>query len=485
MRFLKNSYPLILLFFLNVILKSLCLRAEPVSHDEPFTIYHAQFAVGDLIMYLKQYNNPPLFEIILHFWIKVFGISEAAVRCLPMLFSALSVIPVYLVGRDFFNTRVAIVSSLLFTFSTMQIWYAHDCRVYSLFLLLTALSVYLFFILLRAGKPTRLLIASLILTNTLIVYAHYFGFFVWLIEGLILVFYYRANRKLWFSFSAVMFFSILLYVPHIITLYERFFDSATHGTWLKAPAGIESLYNMIWSFSNAPLIAVLCLTLFAMSLIKFFAFTNRKISNPFVTYLIIWFTVPFFAMFFLSYRIPMFLDRYLIFITPAFYLLLAIGLCFLFPGRKVYLTGAIILVGAFMFSVSLNPSKKRAVRDVVDLIKQRQDSETLVLICAPEFMTTFAYYYNNSYFKQVDRHSEYSRLTELLNKDHIYFINRIDPMISENIGHYKKLIYLDAGADFSIPGNHIKEDLLKTYPLQEETFHPELFHTYFFSTKTP
>lgn len=485
MRFLKNSYPLILLFFLNMILKSLYLGTEPISHDEPFTIYHAQFAIGDLIMYLKHYNNPPLFEIILHFWIKVFGISEVAVRFLPMLFSALSVIPVYLIGRDFFNTRVAIVSALLFSFSTMQIWYAHDCRVYSLFLLLAAVSVYLFFRLLCAGKASPLLITSLILTNTLMVYAHYFGFFVWLIEGLILVVYYRANRKLLFGFGAVLFFSMLLYIPHIVTLYERFSDSATHGTWLKAPAGIESLYNMIWSFSNAPLSAVLCLVLFAMSLLKFFAFTKRKISNPFVAYLIIWFMVPFFFMFFLSYKIPMFLDRYLIFITPAFYLLLAGSLCFLFPAKKAYLAGAVILVGAFMFSASLNPSKKRAVRDVVDLIKQRQYPETLVLICAPEFMTTFAYYYNNTYFKQLDGHSEYGRLTELLNKDHISFIHEIDPQTAQHIGHYKKLIYLDAGADFSVPGNHIKEDLLKLYPLQEEKFHPELFHTYFFQVERP
>lgn len=485
MRFLKNGYPLILLFFLNIVLKLLYLRAEPISHDEPFTIYHAQFAIGDLIMYLKHYNNPPLFEMILHFWIRAFGISEAAVRCLPMLFSALSVIPVYLIGRDFFNTRVALVSALLFTCSTMQIWYAHDCRVYSLFLLLTSCSVYLFFTWLRANTASRLLIALLILTNTLIVYAHYFGFFVWLIEGLILVFYYRSNRKLLFGFGAVLFFSMLLYIPHFVTLYERFSDSATHGTWLKAPAGIESLYNMIWSFSNAPLAAVLCLSLFAMSLLKFFAFTRRKISNPFVAYLIIWFAVPFFFMFFLSYKIPMFLDRYLIFITPAFYLLVAISLCFLFPARKAYLTGAIILVGVFMFSVSLNPSKKRAVREVVDLIQQRNDPETLVLICAPEFMTTFAYYYNINYFKQLDGNSEYGRLTGLLQKDHIYFINGIDPLITERIGHYKKFIYLDAGADFSIPGNHIKEDLVSAYPLQEEQFHPELFHTYFFHTGKP
>lgn len=482
MKLLKGYTPLLILFLLNVVLKCLYLTTESVSHDEPFTMYHAQFSFSELVGYLKNYNNPPLFELILHAWIKVFGISELSVRVLPMLFSSASVIWIYLIGRDFFNTRVAVLASLLFTFSTMQIWYAHDCRVYSLFLLLTLISFYLFFTLLKQGSLFRKLSLVLVLVNVLLIYAHYFGLFVWLLQGLILLAFHARHKKLLLHFTGMMLGSSLLYLPQVLSLYERFSDSAAKGTWLKPPSGLESLYNMIWSFSNAPVIAVLCITLLLAALAKFLILAkHQKLQEP-VLYLCIWFIVPFFGMFLLSYKIPMFLDRYLIYITPAFYLLLAVSLSFLLPGKKAFYTGSVLLIAGFLFSASLNPSKKRAVRETVDFIISRKDPATLVLICPPEFMTTFAYYYKRGYFQQTERGSEYGRLIHLLEDDQVFFINAMSPGLLQKANQYKRIIYLDAAADFTFPGNHIKDGLLKNYTLKEEAFQPELFHIYVLET---
>jgi mannosyltransferase len=478
MKLLKGYTPLLILFLLNVLIKCLYLTSEPVSHDEPFTIYHAQFSFSDLVGYLKNYNNPPLFEIILHLWIKVFGISELSVRVLPMLFSSASVMFIYLIGRDFFTTRVALLASLLFTFSTMQIWYAHDCRVYSLFLLLTLSSFYLFFTLLKEGGLSRKHSLGLILINVLLIYAHYFGLFVWLLQGIIILAFHFRNKKLLLQFIGIMIGSSLLYLPQVFSLYERFSDSAGNGTWLAPPVGLESLYNMIWSFSNAPLTAVLCITLLVVALGKFLIFSKNQQAHRPILYLCIWFVFPFLSMFVLSYSIPMFLDRYLIYITPAFYLLLAISLSFLLPGKKTFYAGSTVLIACFLVTVSFNPSKKRAVRETVDFVASRKDPATLVLICPPEFMTTFAYYYQRKSFEQVESGSEYDPLIRLLEKDQVFFINALSPELMEKASHYKRIIYLDAGADFTFPGNHIKDDLLKHFTLKEEVFKPELFHVY-------
>lgn len=478
MKLLKGYRPLLILFLLNVVLKCLYLTSEPISHDEPFTIYHAQFGFSELVAHLKNYNNPPLFEIILHFWIKVFGISEGSVRVLPMLFSSASVIVVFLIGRDFFNTRVALLASLLFTFSTMQIWYAHDCRVYSLFLLLTLLSFYLFLILLRDGSLPVKRSLVLVLIQVLLIYAHYFGLFVWLLQAIIILVFHFRNRVLLVRFIAIIAGASILYLPQVFSLYERFSDSANNGTWLKSPVGLESLYNMVWSFSNAPVTAVLCIALLLAAAMKFLMFDRQQPVRRPVLYLCIWFLFPFLSMFLLSYRIPMFLDRYLIYITPAFYLLLAISLAFLLPGKKAFYTGSALLTACFVFSMSMDPGKKRAVREAVDFIDSHKDPGTLVLICPPEFMTTFAYYYKRDYFKQVESGSEYDRLIHLLEKDQVFFINALNPGLMQKASAYQRIIYLDAGADFTFPGNHIKDDLLKQFTLKEEAFKPELFHVY-------
>lgn len=463
-------------------IKLIFIDTQSISHDEPFTMYHAQFDLGYLIDYLKNYNNPPLFEIILHFWIKVFGISEVSVRILPMLFSSFTVIFIYKTGVAFFDKKMALVSCLLFTFSTLQIWYAHDCRVYSLFLLLTTVSFFLFFKLLKEGRLSKWNVFLFLLVNDLLVYAHYFGVFVWFIEAIIVVLYYFKNRIVLKYFFTVMLCATILYVPQLLLLFQRFND-AKNGTWLKPPVGIESLYNMLWSFSNAPVVTVSVILLMVAALVKFFAFTNRSVGNPFVKYVIIWFAFPFCLMFCISYKVPMFLDRYLIYITPAFYLILSICLSFLFKNVRIYYLSAGVLILLFILSVSLNADKKREVKQTVDFVKTQKDKNTLVLICSPDFATNFVYYYNINYFKSIAQDKEYDAMEKMMNQENVYFINRMDSNLYNKIDEFDKLIYLDAGADFSVPNNHIKEDLIHKYHLKEEKFHVEMFHTYVFNLR--
>jgi mannosyltransferase len=481
MNYLKNNYPLLLLFLLNVLVKCLFLTSESISHDEPFSIFHAQFDLPELIAYLKNYNNPPLYEILLHAWIKASGISEFSVRFMPMLFSCFSVIFIYKIGKEFFNSRIALLSSLVFTFSTMQTLYAHDSRVYSLFLLLTAISFYLFFRLL-AGRLSKSQTFLFMFINVLSIYAHYFGFFIWFIQFLIVIAYHLKNKHMvrWYFFIHAL--GIILYSPQIITLYQRFSESSSKGTWLKAPIGVESLYNMIWSFSNAPIVSVLTIVILTAGLVKY-AVLRKEAINHFTTAMVIWFFVPYFFMFFLSYKIPMFLDRYLIFITPAFYILLAIAINYLFEKRVAYLSAAGILTICFVCSFSINPAKKRSVKETVGYIKTKKDPKTLVLICPPEFNTTFAYYYNKEIFRNVNAATEYGNLTNSLQTDNIYFINEIDQNLIHKINPYEKIIYLDAGADFAVPGNKIKNDLFQRFKLMEERKFPEIFQAYTFIPK--
>lgn len=481
MQFLKKYYIPLGLVLLNIFIKIACLGSQSISHDEPFTIYHAQFDPAHLISYLKNYNNPPLFELILHFWIKLFGISVLSVRFLPMLFSSFAVYFIYKIGDNFYEKKVGLVSGLLYTFSTMQIWYAHDCRVYSLFLLLSVNSFYLFFKLLKNERLSRPAAFFFVLVNILILYAHYFGAFVLFLESIIVLLFYVKNRNVFFYFFKMMLFVIIGYAPQLIILSQRFVTSATNGTWLKPPSGLESIYNMIWSFSNAPVVAVLAIVILTAFGVKSFLMRKTPIRDPFVRYTVIWFFVPFLLMFFISYKIPMFLDRYLIFVTPAFYLLLALGTSYLFNNKKWCYVAFILLTGAFVFSSSLNPDKKRLVKEVVEYIRSKKDKNTIVLVCSPEFMTNFVYYYSPSHFQQIDPDKEYEKTEKLMNAENVYFIHRLYPDMISRINQFDKIIYLDAGADFSSPNNRIKQDLEDHYSLQEETFHFELFHTYSFT----
>ena len=480
MSFIKKNYILLGLLGINLLLKTLYLSTQPISHDEPFTIYHAQFDFFNIIHYLKNYNNPPLFELLLHFWIKGFGISAFAVRLLPMLFSSLSVIYIYKIGLLLYNQRIALVSSLLFTCSTFQIYYAHDCRVYSLFLLLTLISFFLFFKFVKDHSLTTVYLIFFTLTNVLLVYAHYFGFIVWFLQmGIILCWHLKSKQlfnKVLISFTI----SLLLYAPQLILVISHFLDSAKNGTWLKSPNGLESIYNMLWSFCNEPVVTVLIIALFIATLIKYILVRKKIVVTIDTKYILIWFILPFITMFLISYKVPMFLDRYLIFITPAFYISIALSLHFLFKSLKVYYTLSVIVILLFAITTTINPFKKRLIDNTLDFIAKNKTPHTLVLVCPFDYITTFAYSYNQSCFKNINQKSEYAAIDHQLKSDHIYFVNDIDYTADSVLQQFDTIIYLDAGADFAMPNNNIKKVLHAHYTELNNHYSDNFFKIYTF-----
>lgn len=94
------------------------MGSQPIANDEPFTIYHAQLQLPFMLSELSHYNNPPGFEILLHFWIRIFGIGAVSVRFLPMVFSSAAAVVLYFLGKRFFNFRIGLFAALLFTFSS-------------------------------------------------------------------------------------------------------------------------------------------------------------------------------------------------------------------------------------------------------------------------------------------------------------------------------------------------------------------------------
>ena len=480
MQFIKKNYILLSLLGINILFKTICLSSQPISHDEPFTIYHAQFDFLNIIHYLKNYNNPPLFELVLHFWINVFGISPFAVRLLPMLFSSLSVIYIYKIGKLLYNQRIALVSSLLFTCSTFQIYYAHDCRVYSLFLLLTLISFFFFFKLIKDDTLTTVHLICFILTNVLLIYAHYFGFIVWFLQIGITLGWFLKSKQIFKTVLISFIISLLLYAPQLILVISHFLDSAKNGTWLKSPNGLESIYNMLWSFCNAPVVTVLMIILLVVTLIKYII-TRKKIEvNIYTKFILVWFIIPFIAMFLISYKVPMFLDRYLIFITPAFYILIALSLNFLFTSQKIYHTLSVIVIILFAITTTVNPFKKRLIDNSIHFIAKNKTPHTLVLVCPFDYITTFAYSYNRSYFKNINQDGEYASLDNQLKSEHIYFVNDIDFAADIVLHQFDTIIYLDAGADFAMPNNNIKKVLSTHFTELDNRYRDNFFKIYTF-----
>lgn len=443
-RLLIRALPFFPLFLaaLNLLLQSLYLTTRDIGHDEPFSIYHAQFGSGILIGQLKAYNNPPLFELLLHFWVRLFGLSPLAVRSLPLLFSVLSPLALFYFGKRHFSTETGIAASLLLTASSLLLYYSHDCRVYSLFLLLSLLSMHFFLALLNENRPLRTGLCFILFT-TLLIYAHYFGVFILLLQGLHLLLFYRQQLLK----TAMLYVVIAIaYLPQLYTLYQRMGYSVKNGTWLQPPAGLESLYNMLWSFSNFPVLTVACIAILVTGLV--FALRSRKtlILNNKVCLLLTWFLLPFFGMYFLSFRVPMFIPRYLIFVLPAYYTLLVVCLQHLFPSVQLRRIVLAVLVLCFGLKLELNPDKKQKISEAMPLIRRLQGPGTLVAVFPKDYLPTFAYHYNAHYFSAIGDNKEYHLTDSLLKADGIHLLDHAEELGRVDLSAYSTVVCLTSDA---------------------------------------
>lgn len=412
----------IILFFtlLNFVLRSIYLTKNPLSGDEPFSLYHAQMPIQEIIAELLQGNNPPLFEIILHYWIKLGSISIGWIRLLPLIFSVLTVPFLYLLAHEIKKGWYPIFVVLIYTFSSYHLQFGQEVRVYSLFGLLSVISFWLLLRTLRQSDKKKLWMALLIV-NSILIYAHYFGFFVLLIQT---IFVFLLRKKTFIrSYSWYVVGMIILYLPMISTLFSRFILNESDGklTWLESPDSIEAIYNMLWKFSNKPIVTVIGITLLVVVVSKMIYQRKWKLSNE-ALLLTLWFSISLFGMFLISFKIPMFLDRYLIYGSFSYLLILIYALDDLFLSKKIMWMGSGILVVLFLGTFSLNVPSKRDAKLIAETVHEAVDDTYDVFIYSPEQIPHFTYYYSPKWFQLIDTQPLYKRIIDSLQAEGINFV---------------------------------------------------------------
>ena len=386
----KRIDPLIPIMILACLAARLLRIAYPdLAHDEPFTVLQAHRSIAGLFAILPEENNPPLHFLLMHFWVKLVPLDEGWLRVPSAIFSALTIWPLFVLGRALISRTGAIVLSLLFIFSNYHHGFAQEVRVYSLFALLAVTSVWLLNRI-SIGKSW----IPLALVNVLMVYAHFFG---WLMIGVqllmvILVKEWRSSIRSYFIAAGI---TLLSYIPYFLIFLKRFNTSVAKGTWLTEPDP-EELYNMLWDWSNAPVLVVSFLLLIIISL------SIRGVRSLAIRIALIWAFVPLFGMFLASYYAPIFLDRYLVYASPGWYLLItAASIQLVPPGRwQLWAPLGIVLLMAFTYKpLSRNwPHPRRVYQHV----QQIASPDAAILIHPWWYSHTFTWQFDRQLFKDPE-----------------------------------------------------------------------------------
>lgn len=299
-------------------LKLLWLGNNALAHDEPFTVYWALQPWQAFSAMLETENNPPLYFMLMRTWAPLVPLDPAWLRIPSALFSVFAVWPLYLLGKRISGTTGALAASIIFTLSGYHYGFAHEVRAYSLFTLLTVLSVWQ---LVRLADAQQRAWFWLLFVNILLVYTHFFGWLVVGLQALFLLLIKEFRPTVW-QWTRMVGLLVLSYLPYGYIFFSRAGESITQGTWLNTPHP-EEVYNMLWRWSNAPVIAVLLLLLIAYTTIR------HKCRGSASSLGLIWTFVPLLGLFLVSYLVPVYLDRYLVFAAPGWALLAGTSLAML------------------------------------------------------------------------------------------------------------------------------------------------------------
>jgi len=139
--------------------------------DEGFTYLMAKLPVLEILKTTAKDFNPPVYYILMHYWMMIFGSSEVSMRSVSLIFFAINIYFFYLFCKNILKIKSKIIwgYTFLFAINPFLVYYAFEARMYSMFALLTTLSMY-FFLQKKWGKY--------LIFSILGIYTHYFFIFV-------------------------------------------------------------------------------------------------------------------------------------------------------------------------------------------------------------------------------------------------------------------------------------------------------------------
>ncbi|HEX8984417.1 MAG TPA: glycosyltransferase family 39 protein [Bryobacteraceae bacterium] len=179
------------------------LGAFCLDSDEVFSVTTARLDWSSLVPAVaNDLVHPPLFYVLLKAWIVLGGTSLVWLRLLPCALSVAALIPLLALLRRLRLTPAASALALaLVAVNGYQAYHARYVRMYALLFLLGLVSLLFFVAWLEEGGKRSLI--ALTTVNTLLVYAHYFGWMLILVEG-IAVLWRERKRLRAFALSATI-----------------------------------------------------------------------------------------------------------------------------------------------------------------------------------------------------------------------------------------------------------------------------------------
>ena len=312
--------------------------ATPLWFDEIFTLWVSRQGPAGIAHVLSQDLHPPLHFLLTWLWRGLGGEGDLWIKSLSILFGLLTLPVLWGFVRELFGRRAALLAALLLALHPVHIAFSHEGRAYGLMWLLVTLAVWTGWRWIERGRVRDGL--AFVLSATAALYSLYWavaplGFLgLW---GLVAL--RRRPRGLagWIALHLAV---AVLFAPQLVTLIHQ--ARRYHGEHWLSLATVRNLFD--WARHLAYGGRLLVAPLFALAVLPLFRARERRAAG------MLWLVafVPVGAVWALAVtREPLFLERYMDFVLPAWCALLAAGIAGLRRGAVRWpVAAAVVLLGA-------------------------------------------------------------------------------------------------------------------------------------------
>lgn len=212
------------------------LGQVPFMHDEFSALFRTQYDnLRDLFVNgIIVDAHPAGVQLFLYYWTKIVGWNEFWVKMPFALAGVASIFLIYLIGRQWFNSKVGLFSAAFFAVSQFTIFYSQIARPYSFGLFFVLLETYFWYkIVFQEDKPKVSAYVWFAIAAWLAALMHSFSTAQ---AGLIFLtglFFIPKERRKAYLISGLA--ALLVYSPNLPIFYRQLFLNGGVGGWLGKP----------------------------------------------------------------------------------------------------------------------------------------------------------------------------------------------------------------------------------------------------------
>jgi uncharacterized membrane protein len=415
---LSRRAVLVLLLLISLVafaLRVLGLERQSLWRDEVDVLLFATRPIEQLLAtFGKSGENGPLYFLAMRPWLAVAGHTEFALRFPASALGTLTVPLSFVLAVRLAGRQAALVTALLAATAPYLLWYGQDAKMYAAVTALVLAALYL--TVRAAGSRTRWPWVALYAATSLCFYTHVLAALVVPVQALWLLLLPRAApetpgegaaspaaaRRRFGRPAIVLLYLAALILPYLPMIWwqARLWlspDFTTGHPFVRLDTMVQALAGA-FTHGIRPVehaVTLLPMILAAVAGVALWRTPPGTVERSRIL-LLIWICLPVLALYGLSLGMPIFTDRYLIWIIPALLCLVAMGVVALGRGWRAAgaaLLGLIVALNLAALAGQTAPIKSD-FRSAAAFVAARRQPGDLLLFQMPYIRYTFTYYLN-------------------------------------------------------------------------------------------